>query len=126
MEDKAKRKMHKIISKPETGEVYISEDVAAIIAALAATEVEGVESMHGNVTNHLIHKLGVKNLSSGVKIQIVGQEVFCELRLNVAYGVSIPDVSAKVQARVKAAVENMTGMQVVQVNIRIANVSMPS
>src|SRR3712207_3170138 len=110
MEEKAKRNMHKIISRPEIGEVHITEDVVAIIAALAATEVDGVESMHGNITNQLVNKLGVKNLSSGVKVQVIGQDVICELRLNVAYGVSIPEVSAKVQTRVKAAVENMTGM----------------
>ena len=98
--------------------------MVAIIAGLAATEVEGVASMAGNITNELVGKLGMKNLSRGVKVAVSENEVTVELSLNMAYGYSIPKTSAKVQERVKSAIENMTGLSVSEVNIHIAGVDM--
>ena len=106
------------------GEVQIADEVVAIIAGLAATEVEGVASMAGNITNDLVGKLGMKNLSRGVKVAVSENEVTVELSLNMAYGYSIPKTSAKVQERVKSAIENMTGLSVSEVNIHIAGVDM--
>ena len=106
------------------GEVQIADEVVAIIAGLAATEVEGVASMAGNITNELVGKLGMKNLSRGVKVAVSENEVTVEMSLNMAYGYSIPKTSAKVQERVKSAIENMTGLSVSEVNIHIAGVDM--
>ena len=106
------------------GEVQIADEVVAIIAGLAATEVEGVASMAGNITNELVGKLGMRNLSRGVKVAVSENEVTVELSLNMAYGYSIPKTSAKVQERVKSAIENMTGLSVSEVNIHIAGVDM--
>ena len=92
--------------------------------ALAATEVEGVASMAGNITKELIGKLGVKNLSKGVKVLVTDRSVDVDLALNIDYGYSIMKVSEKVQDRVKSAIENMTGLEVSMVNIRIVNVNM--
>ena len=104
------------------GEVKIADEVVAIIAGLAATEVEGVSSMAGNITNELVSKLGMKNLSKGVRVEVLSGIV--NVALNIAYGYSIPEVSAKVQERVKSAIENMTGLEVSIVNVRIASVDM--
>ena len=104
------------------GEVKIADEVVAIIAGLAATEVEGVSSMAGNITNELVSKLGMKNLSKGVRVEVLSGIV--DVALNIAYGYSIPEVSAKVQERVKSAIENMTGLEVSIVNVRIASVDM--
>ena len=104
------------------GEVKIADEVVAIIAGLATTEVEGVSSMAGNITNELVAKLGMKNLSKGVKIQVNDDGVYVELALVLKYGYLIPEVSKNVQDKVKTAVENMTGLNVLEVNIRIANV----
>ena len=106
------------------GEVQIADEVVAIIAGLAATEVEGVASMAGNITNELVGKLGMKNLSRGVKVAVSENEVTVELSLNMAFSYSIPKTSAKVQERVKSAIENMTGLSVSEVNIHIAGVDM--
>ena len=106
------------------GEVQIADEVVTIIAGLAATEVEGVASMAGNITNELVSKLGMKNLSKGVKAEIVDNNVSVDLALNLKYGYNIPETSEKVQDRVKTAIENMTGLQVIDVNIRIAGVEM--
>lgn len=104
------------------GEVRVADEVVAIIAGLAATEVEGVESMAGNITNELVSKLGMKNLSKGVKVSVNETSVRVYLALNIKYGSQIPVVSAKVQDKVKTAIENMTGLEVSEVNIRIAGV----
>ena len=105
------------------GEVKIADEVVAIIAGLAATEVEGVGSMAGNITNELVSKLGMKNLSKGVKVDVTEEHVSVDLSLNIKYGYNIPDVSERVQDRVKSAIENMTGLTVLDVNIRIAGVN---
>ena len=104
------------------GEVRVADEVVAIIAGLAATEIEGVESMAGNITNELVSKLGMKNLSKGVKVSVDETSVGVELALNMKYGYEIPAVSAKVQERVKSAIETMTGLEVSVVNIKIAGV----
>lgn len=106
------------------GEIKIADEVVAIIAGLAATEVEGVSSMSGNITNELVSRLGMKNLSKGVKVEMSENTVSVYLALNIAYGVKIPDVSANVQEKVKTAIETMTGLEVSKVDIRIANVDM--
>ncbi len=106
------------------GSVQIADDVVAIIAGLAATEVDGVKAMAGNITNELVAKLGMKNLSKGVIVSVSDGIVEVDLSLILAYGHSIPDISSKVQDKVKTAIENMTGLQVSAVNIRIANVDM--
>ena len=118
------RSTHIVYEKDRIGEVKIADEVVAIIAGLAATEVEGVSSMAGNITNELVSKLGMKNLSKGVKVEVTDDSVEVNLSLNIAYGYSIPEVSAKVQDRVKNAIENMTGLEVSVVNIRIASVDM--
>lgn len=104
-----------------TGEVHISDEVVAIIAGLAATEVDGVCSMAGNITNELVSKLGMKNLSKGVKVTISEKSVVVDVALNIRYGYEIPVVSNKVQEKVKSAIETMTGLEVTAVNIKIAS-----
>ena len=119
-----KRGVHMIHEDSQLGEVQIADEVVATIAGLAATEVEGVASMAGNITNELVGKLGMKNLSRGVKVAVQENEVTVELSLNMSYGYSIPKTSAKVQEKVKSAIESMTGLSVVEVNIHIAGVDM--
>ncbi len=112
------------IKEDTLGEVRIADEVVAIIAGLAATEVEGVASMAGNITNELVSKLGMKNLSKGVRVEVGEESVAVDVSLNIAYGYSIPKVSEKVQEKIKTAIETMTGLDVESVNIRIATVDM--
>lgn len=111
-------------NKNHFGEVQIADDVVAIIAGLAATEVDGVDSMAGNIPHELIAKLGMKKLSKGVKIEVLEDHVNVDLTLNLSYGYNIPETSQKVQQKVKEAIENMTGLFVDDVNVRIAGVNM--
>lgn len=108
----------------ELGVVKIADDVVAMIAGLAATEVKGVAAMAGNISNELLSKMGVKSLAKGVKVEVIGKRVKAELALIVEYGYSIPSVCQKVQEKVKSTIENMTGLEVSDVDIRIAGVNM--
>ena len=118
------RATHMIHDDGSIGQVQIVDDVVAIIAGLAATETEGVEAMAGNITNELVAKLGMKNLSKGVKVKVTEEGVYVDLTLVLKYGYNIPDVSAKVQDKVNSEIENMTGLNVLEVNIRVASVSL--
>ncbi len=112
------------IKTDEVGEVRVADEVVAIIAGLAATEIEGVSSMAGNITNEIVSRLGMKNLSKGIAVEVLENEVKVDVAINIAYGFSIPEVSLKVQEKVKSAIENMTGLTVAVVNVRIASVDM--
>ena len=124
MADTDNRNTHKVYEKDKIGEVQIADEVVAIIAGLAATEVEGVDSMAGHITNELVGKLGMKNLSTGVKVDVTEEHVSVALSLYIKYGYSIPSVCEKVQEKVQSAIENMTGLIVLDVNIKIAGMSM--
>ncbi len=121
---KEERNEYTIHSDENLGEVKIADEVVAIIAGLAAMEVEGVASMAGNATREIISKLGVKSLSKGANVDVLDGIVTVSLNLNLKYGYSIMEISGKVQEKVKAAIENMTGLTVADVNIRIAGVEM--
>ena len=121
---KEERNTYKIESDENLGEVQIADEVVAIIAGLAAMEVEGVSSMAGNITNELMSKVGVKGLTKGVKVEVFNHQVRAELAVLMEYGYNIPATSQKVQERVKNAIENMTGLEVSDVNISIAGVAL--
>ena len=104
------------------GEIIIADEVIAVITGLAAMEVDGVASLAGNATRELISKIGIKTLSKGVKVDVLEDVVTIEAALNLKYGFNIKTVSEKVQEKVKVAVENMTGLKVADVNIRVAGI----
>ena len=122
---KDERNTYTIQADESLGEVKIADEVVAMIAGLAAMEVEGVASMAGNATRELISKLGMKSLSKGVKVDVLEGVVTVSLSLNLKYGYSIKEITTKVQEKVKAAIENMTGREVADVNIRVAGVEVP-
>ena len=122
---KEERSTYTIKEDENLGEVRIADEVVAIIAGLAAMEVEGVASMSGNATKELISRLGMKSLSKGVKVDVLEGIVTVSLKLNLQYGYNVLEVSGKVQEKVKTAIENMTGLTVADVNIRVAGVDIP-
>lgn len=117
------RNTYQIHADSNVGEVQIADEVVASIAGLAATEVEGVAAMSTNMTRDLVSKLGMKNHSKGVKIDVSQDSVAVDLSLTLDYGYSIPKTSRQVQEKVKAAIENMTGLSVSEVNVRISGVN---
>lgn len=119
------RNTYTIKENENLGEVKIADEVVAIIAGLAAMEVEGVSSMSGTTTREIIGKLGMKTLSKGVKVDVLEGIVTVTLTLTLKYGYGILDTTSLVQEKVKAAIENMTGLIVADVNIRVAGVDVP-
>ena len=102
----------------------ISEDVIGIIAGLAASEVEGIAGMTLGFVDGINQILGGnKKYSKGVKITLDGKKVTIDLFVNVTYGVRIPDIAWAAQNAVKSAVENMTGLEVVAVNINVQGIT---
>ena len=102
--------------------IRIADDVIKCIAAFAASEIEGVAGMAGNATNDIIARLGGKTLEKGVRVTIDENEVKLMLSINVRYGCSIPEVSRKVQDKVRSTIENMTGFSVSEIDINIAGI----
>ena len=100
------------------GEVQIANEVVAIIAGIAATEVDGVAAMAGDIQKELVSKLGMKV----VRIAFEDGGIRVDLSIILEYGCSIPEVTAAVQDRVKSSIETMTGLKVSDVNIRVADV----
>jgi len=105
------------------GTVKISEEVVAIIAGIAAMDVPGVAGMSGGIAGGIAEMLGRKNLSKGVKVEVGDKEAAIDLYIIVEYGCRIPDVSWDIQERVKKAVETMTGLNAIEVNIHIQGVN---
>lgn len=116
------KKVYELEESTSLGSVQIADDVVAIIAGLAATEVDGVSAMAGNITNELMSKVGYKSLTKGVRVDIDERNVKVELALVVDYGFNIPTTCGKVQEKVKSTIENMTGLEVTDVDVRIAGV----
>ena len=112
------------LNRDTLGSVQIANDVVAIIAGLAATEVDGITAMAGNISNELMSKVGYRSLTKGVKVDIDNGQVKVGLSLRMDFGHNIPSTCAKVQDKVKTTIENMTGLEVVNVNVRIAGVDM--
>ncbi len=109
----------------EHGTVKISDDVVAIIAGVAATEVDGVAGMSGGITGGITEMLGMKNLSKGVKVEVGDKEAAIDLYIIVEYGSKISELGEKVQENVKNTVETMTGLNIVEVNVNIQGVNIP-
>lgn len=107
------------------GTIHIADEVVSIIAGLAATEVEGVAGMSGGIAGGIAEILGRKNFSKGVKVEVGEKEAAIDLYIIVKYGVRIPDIALNVQEDVKAAIENMTGLSTVEVNVHVQGVGFP-
>ena len=106
----------------DVGSVRIADEVVGIISGLAATEISGVAGMSGGLVGGIAEMLGKKNLSKGVKVEVGEKEAAVDLYIIVEYGVRIPDVALRVQENVKKAIESMTGLDVVEVNIHVQGV----
>ena len=104
--------------------IKIADDVIAIIAGVAAAEVQGVAEMFGGFAGGISEVLsGKKNLSKGVKVESGEKETKIDVNIIVEYGSRIPDIAFEIQNKVKNAVENMTGLKVVEVNVHVQGVS---
>ena len=120
-EDANETEIHTDMDEP-LGNIKISVDVVAKIAGIAASEIEGVSAMHKSFVGGVAQKLGKKNSSRGVRVEITEDMTSIDLYLIVEYGVKIPELAWSVQESVKASVEAMTGLNVAAVNIHIEGI----
>ncbi len=113
--------------KNETGlgTIKIADEVVSIIAGLAATEIDGIAGMSGGLVGGIAEMLGRKNFSKGVRVEVGEREAAIDLYIIVKYGVRIPDVALSAQENIKRAIENMTGLSVVEVNVHVQGVNFP-
>lgn len=112
-------------TKTPVTSVRIADDVVSVIASMAASEVEGVGGMTGSLAGDLVEKLGKKNLSKGIKVDVTDTSVAISLSLLMEYGYKLHEVAKNVQKAVKNAVEAMTGLTVSEVNIMIQGIVFP-
>lgn len=116
------RKLLKIHETENVGSVHIADDVIAIVAGMAALEIDGVYATAGKLTGDIVELFGKKNLGKGVQVTIGEDSVTIEIQIVVNYGVSALETTTKVQERVKSAIETMTGLEVSSVNVKISDV----
>lgn len=111
------------INNERQGKITFASDVVATIAGLAAIEVAGIAGMSGGVVDGVIELLGRRNLTKGVKVEVGTEECAVDAYVVVNYGVAIHTVAYNVQENIKRAIETMTGLRVVEVNVYIQGVS---
>ena len=109
----------------EVGSIKIADEVVAIIAGLAATEVKGVAGMSGGIVGGIAELVGKKNPSKGVKVEVGEKEAAVDLFVIVEFGVRIPEVAHEIQRNVKKSIESMTGLNVVEINVHVQGVAFP-
>lgn len=113
-----------VVANQENSEIRIADDVVAVIAGVAVSEVSGVAGMAGGFAGGITEVLsGKKNLAKGIKVEVGEKETKIDVNIIVEYGTRIPDVAFEIQNRVKKAVEAMTGLKVLEVNVHVQGVS---
>ena len=127
MEQNETQNIEGVIENTETQDtngIQIADDVVAVIAGVAVAEVPGVAGMSGGFAGGITEVLsGKKNLAKGIKVEVGEKETRIDVNIIVEYGSRIPDVAFEIQNRVKKAVETMTGLKVVGVNVHVQGVS---
>lgn len=111
--------------KMKHGTIKIANEVIAIIAGLAATEIDGIAGMSGGITGDITKMLGMRNLSKGVKVEVGGREAAIDIFVIAEYGSKINEASNAIQKNVKKTVETMTGLDVIEVNVNVQGVIIP-
>lgn len=117
-----KRERFEKTEQNDAGTIRIADEVVAIVAGMAATEITGVAGMSAGLVGGIAEMLGKKNLAKGVKVEVGEREAAVDLYIIVEYGVKIPDVALHVQENVKRAVESMTGLDVIEINVHVQGV----
>lgn len=124
IKEKVKKEKIEETMQEDTNGIKIADDVVAVIAGVAVSEVPGVAGMSGGFAGGISEVLsGKKNLAKGIKVEIMEKEAKIDVNIIVEYGTRIPDVAFEIQNRVKKAVENMTGLKVTEVNVHVQGVN---
>ena len=106
----------------EGGRIIFADEVVATIAALAVADVDGVSALSGGVVEGITEMLGKKNVTKGVKVEVGAEEAAVDVSVSVKYGYKIKEVCEKIQQAIKSAIETMTGLRVVEINVFVQSV----
>lgn len=104
------------------GSIRIADDVVKVIAGMSAIGIKGVAGMSGGIAGGIAELLGKKNLAKGIKVEVGEKEAAIDIYVIIDYGIRIPDVAAEIQTKVKKSVEQMTGLEVVEVNVNVQGI----
>ena len=107
------------------GSIRIADEVVSIIAGLAAVEIDGIAGMSGGIVGGIAEMLGRKNFAKGVKVEVGEKEAAVDLYIIVKYGARIPEIAINCQENVQKAIQSMTGLKVVEVNVHVQGVAFP-
>jgi uncharacterized alkaline shock family protein YloU len=108
----------------QSGSIRISDDVVASIAGIAAINTHGVTAMSGGISEGIAKRISGRNVHKGVGVEVGELEAAIDLRVIIQYGLHIQQVCRELQENVKTAVENMTGLKVIEVNVKVEGISM--
>lgn len=106
----------------DSNDIVITDEVIAIVAGAAATEVDTVAGMSTGFAGDIVEVLGGKNPTKGVKVVMNEERAAIDLYVVVKYGHKISDIAWEIQEKVKETVENMTGAVVESVNIHVQGI----
>ncbi|ENH97432.1 hypothetical protein J416_05448 [Gracilibacillus halophilus YIM-C55.5] len=109
---------------PELGKVEIAPDVLEVIAGIATTEISGVSGMRGNFASGVAERFGKKAHGKGIKVELLDKGVMIDVYVVIDYGYSIPEIAGKIQANVRQAIENMTAIEIKEINVHVVGVHM--
>lgn len=124
MSEEVKVPVESVAQETKGGKVTFASEVIAIIASLAAGEVKGLASMSGSTFEGITEKFGRKSYTKGVKVEVGNEEAAVDLFVVVKYGYRIHDVCTEIQNAVKNAIETMTGLRVVEVNVNVTGIQL--
>jgi len=109
--------------KADGGRIVFADDVVATIAALAVADVEGVSALSGGMVEGITEMLGKKNITKGIKVEVGTEEAAADISVSIKYGYKIKEVYENIQLAVKNAIETMTGLKVVEINVFVQSVT---
>ncbi len=107
------------------GKVQISDEAIAVIASIAAQEIKGIVEMSSTIAGELVEKLGRKSSGKGVRIRRLDDGLILDLFVIMDYGIEIPQIALEGQRSVKSAVERLSGLSVVEVNMNVQGIRYP-
>ena len=110
------------VKQESNGTISFSNEVISTIVGLAAAEIDGVASMSGGIVDGITEFMGKKNISKGIKVEVGKEEVAVDIAIIVKYGCKITDVCKNIQQAIINAVETMTGLKVVEINISVVGI----
>lgn len=112
-----------IIDSYKNGKVNIADDVIGVISTIAASEIKGIKALTGTFQDDVLEMIGKKNFNKGIHVEMNNNVVLVELSVIVDYGAKIHEIAKEVQENVKLAIESMTGLEVVAVNVNIEGIN---